>query len=100
MDTDTLHAIPPGLRHLAEEGRHRLETASDRAEAMLDATMQDVQDEAHALRSRLAGLQHQAGARAQRATHAADRQLHAHPYAAVGTAAALGLLIGFLAARR
>ena len=43
----------------------------------------------------------QAGlARARKAARVADESVHAHPYGAMGIAAAAGLLVGFLAARR
>jgi ElaB/YqjD/DUF883 family membrane-anchored ribosome-binding protein len=40
------------------------------------------------------------GNKARQAARAADRTVHAHPYGAIGLAAAVGALVGFLAARR
>ena len=45
-------------------------------------------------------LHEAAVARMKRAARQAAEVVHAHPYGAIGTAAAVGLVVGFLAARR
>jgi ElaB/YqjD/DUF883 family membrane-anchored ribosome-binding protein len=52
------------------------------------------------LRARLAELEHVAEAHLKNAAHRSDEAVHAHPYAAMGVAAAAGLLLGTLLARR
>ena len=49
---------------------------------------------------RTRGLNEAATARVKRAAQQADQTVHAHPYTAMGMAAAVGLLVGYLAARR
>jgi ElaB protein len=52
------------------------------------------------LRAELGDLEASALQRARAAAHSADQTVRAHPYGAIGLAAAAGLLVGFLAARR
>jgi ElaB/YqjD/DUF883 family membrane-anchored ribosome-binding protein len=52
------------------------------------------------LRAELGDLEAGALQRARAAAQNADQTVRAHPYGAIGLAAAAGLLVGFLAARR
>jgi ElaB/YqjD/DUF883 family membrane-anchored ribosome-binding protein len=52
------------------------------------------------LRTQLGDLETSAVERARAVAHGTDQAVRSHPYGAIGIAAAAGLLIGFLAARR
>jgi ElaB/YqjD/DUF883 family membrane-anchored ribosome-binding protein len=52
------------------------------------------------LKSRLAGIDDMAVARAKQAARVADDYVHEHPWGAVGIAAVAGILVGVLVARR
>ena len=51
-------------------------------------------------RRRIGDLQHEGVERARRAARHTDEYVHDHPWHAVGAAAALGLVVGVLIARR
>jgi ElaB/YqjD/DUF883 family membrane-anchored ribosome-binding protein len=90
---------------------HHLRTLADEAEALLRATAKAgdekvaqtrdrLRGEVAHLRERLADLEAQAGTRLKTAVHRTDEVVHAHPYTAIGAAAAIGLLAGLLIGRR
>lgn len=51
-------------------------------------------------KTRLAEAEHRVVEKAKQAAAATDHYVHENPWTAVGVAAAVGMLIGFLAARR
>lgn len=51
-------------------------------------------------KTRLAEAEHRVVEKAKQAATATDHYVHENPWTAVGVAAAVGMLIGFLAARR
>lgn len=57
-------------------------------------------DAFHKLRAQFDELQESTRTRARDAARTADEAVHHHPYSAIGIAAAAGLIIGLLAARR
>jgi ElaB/YqjD/DUF883 family membrane-anchored ribosome-binding protein len=59
-----------------------------------------VHERLEAARRRLVDFQHDAAAQARRAAHATDDFVHDRPWQAVGMAAAVGVLLGMLIARR
>jgi len=80
-------------------------------EALMTATTNKAEGEASELRARIrdrleaakhrvAEAQHEAVERARRAAEATDSFVHEHPWQAVGVAAAVGVAIGVLIARR
>ncbi len=106
MDTPTT-TTPPTDDRMA----HHLRTLADEAEALLKdtaragdekmaATRERLRGEVVHLRARLAELEAQAGLRVKNAAHRTDEAVHAHPYTAIGVAAAIGLLAGLLIGRR
>jgi len=107
MDTPTTNAATPADDRMA----HHLRTLADEAEALLKATSQAgdekvtqtrerLRGEVAHLRERLSDLEAQAGTRIKHAAHRTDEVVHAHPYTAMGAAAAIGLLAGLLIGRR
>jgi ElaB/YqjD/DUF883 family membrane-anchored ribosome-binding protein len=83
----------------------------DDVNALIGAGGAKVDDEVTAIRERLrerledtrrriGDLQHEGVERARRAARHTDEYVHDHPWHAVGAAAALGLVLGVLIARR
>lgn len=81
------------------------------AEELLHLTADRVGDDTAELRSRiqsrlqeagveLAGLKDAATAQVKAAGHATDEFVHEHPWQSIGIAAAIGLVVGLLVARR
>jgi ElaB/YqjD/DUF883 family membrane-anchored ribosome-binding protein len=90
---------------------HHLRTLADEAEALLKATAkagdvkvtetrERLRGEVAHLRERLSDLEARAGTQLKTAAHRTDEVVHAHPYTAMGAAAAIGLLAGLLIGRR
>ncbi|MFN4352196.1 MAG: YqjD family protein [Hylemonella sp.] len=59
-----------------------------------------IQDRLQAARAELASLQDEAAARLKAAGHATDAFVHENPWKSIGIAAAIGLVVGLLVARR
>jgi ElaB/YqjD/DUF883 family membrane-anchored ribosome-binding protein len=106
MDSTTTPAKPAEdrvsqhLRTLADEAEALLKSTARAGDEKFDAARERLHGELLHLRTRLADLEATAGANVKRAAHRADETVHAHPYAAMGTAAAVGLLLGVLLSRR
>lgn len=88
------------LRTLADEAEALLKAGARAGDQKVDAARERLHGELVQLRSRLAELEAAVGASVKRAAHRTDEVVHTHPYAAMGTAAAVGLLLGFLLSRR
>lgn len=113
MDTTTTTATPAASATLAQDDRvsQHLRTLVDEAEALLkataragdekyDATRERLGDEVRRLRARLGEFEAETATRVKQAARQTDVAVHAHPYAAMGTAAAVGLLLGYLLAQQ
>lgn len=90
------HDIPQDISQLAEDAR-----------ALLVATADVAGDKVGAARQRLSAalergkeLACQVREKAAAGVKAADKAVHEHPYQAMGIALGVGVLIGFLVARR
>ncbi|MDZ4076691.1 MAG: DUF883 family protein [Hylemonella sp.] len=59
-----------------------------------------IQSRLQAARAELASLQDEAAARLKAAGHATDEFVHENPWKSIGIAAAIGLVVGLLVARR
>jgi MYXO-CTERM domain-containing protein len=88
------------LRTLAEEAEALIGSSAHAGSEKLDAARERLQGELLHLRTRLAALEAAAGARVKQVAHQTDEVVHSHPYAAIGAAAAAGLLLGFFLRRR
>ena len=111
MDTPTTTSSSSNATATDDRMAHHLRTLADEAEALLKdtaragdekmtATRERLRGEVAHLRERLADLESQAGLRIKNAAHRTDEVGHAHPYPAMGAAAAIGLLAGLLIGRR
>jgi ElaB/YqjD/DUF883 family membrane-anchored ribosome-binding protein len=88
------------LRTLADEAEALLKDTARAGDAKMAATRERLRGEVMHLRERLADLESQAGLRMKTAAHRTGEAVHAHPYSAMGAAAAIGLLAGLLIGRR
>ena len=88
------------LRHMVDEIDTFLRSAADTGDQKFDAARARLSQQVREMRQQLDALNESAAARVKRAAEQADHTLHAHPYTAMGLAAGVGLLVGYLAARR
>ena len=88
------------LRTLADEAEALLKATARAGDEKFDATRARLQGEIAHLRTRLTEFETAAAARVKDAAHRSDQAIHTHPYAAMGAAAVVGLLLGTLLARR
>lgn len=88
------------LRHVIDEADQLLRGAADAGDRTLDEARLRLEHQLGELRLQVDELEDSIRYRARKAARAADTVLHEHPYRAIATAAAAGLLIGLLAGRR
>lgn len=112
MDTTTTTSNPAATaKPAADNISTHLQALADEAEALLKASARAGDDKLSAARSRLADelahirtrlgeLEGKAESRVKAAAQRTDETVHTHPYAAMGAAAAVGLLLGFVLGRR
>lgn len=93
-------AVSHNLRHMVDEIDIFLKSAADTGDQKFNAVRDRLVEQVREMREQLDELNQATVARVKRAARQADETVHAHPYSAMGVAAAAGLLIGFLAARR
>jgi ElaB/YqjD/DUF883 family membrane-anchored ribosome-binding protein len=86
------------LRHMVDEIDSYLRSAADSGDQKFNAVRDRLSVQVREMRAQLDELNQATLERVKRAAQQADVQ--AHPYSAMGIAAATGLLIGFLASRR
>jgi ElaB/YqjD/DUF883 family membrane-anchored ribosome-binding protein len=106
MDTTTNPSTPTDdrmahhLRTLADEAEALLKDTARAGDEKMTATRERLRGELVHLRERLTDLEAQAGTHLRSAAQRSDAVVHAHPYTAMGAAAAIGLLVGVLIGRR
>lgn len=105
MDVSTAAAearqgLAESLRRLVGEADELLAAASATGDKAYDTARDHLADQLHRMRTELQALEDAAAYGTRKAARAADRTVHEHPYGAMAAAAAVGVLIGFLAARR
>jgi ElaB/YqjD/DUF883 family membrane-anchored ribosome-binding protein len=88
------------LRHMVDEIDTFLRSAADTGDQKFDAARERLSLQVRQMRQQLDELNEAASVRVKRAAQQADQTVHAHPYTAMGMAAAVGLLVGYLATRR
>jgi ElaB/YqjD/DUF883 family membrane-anchored ribosome-binding protein len=88
------------LRHMVDEADQFLKAATQSGDAKFDAVRDKFVEQVRQMRVQLDELEDSAIHKARRAARTTALVIQSHPYGAMGIAAAAGLLIGFLAARR
>ncbi|MDE2400413.1 MAG: DUF883 family protein [Burkholderiales bacterium] len=94
------HDLAQGLRHMIDETDQFLKSAGTSGDQKFDAAREKFVEQVQQMREQLDAVEESARYRAKRAARVANQTVHAHPYGAMGIAAAAGMLIGFLASRR
>jgi ElaB/YqjD/DUF883 family membrane-anchored ribosome-binding protein len=102
MDTPTIdkQGLAQSLRRMIDEADGLLKSAARTGDEAFDTMRDQFTDQVKQMRDQLDELEETAVYRARRAARAADHTVHEHPYGAMGVAAAVGLLVGVLIARR
>jgi ElaB/YqjD/DUF883 family membrane-anchored ribosome-binding protein len=101
--TPTVNAkagLADSVHRMIDETDRFLKDAAASGDEKLDLVRGRLADQVRQLRAQLEELEDAARYKARHAARVTDRTVHEHPYSAMGIAAAAGLLIGFLAARR
>jgi len=98
--TNDQDGLACGLRHMIDEAEQFLKAAAQSGDAKLDAVRDKLAAQVRQMRVQIDELEDNAVHKARQAARSADLAVQSHPYAAIGIAAAAGLLIGFFAARR
>ena len=93
-------AVSHNLRHMVDEIDGFLKSVADSGDQRFNAVRDRLADQVREMRMQVDELNEATVARVKRVARQADETVQAHPYGAMGVAAAAGLLIGFLAARR
>ena len=93
-------AVSHNLRHMVDEIGGFLKSAADSGDQRFNAVRDRLADQVREMRMQVDELNEATVARVKRVARQADETVQAHPYGAMSVAAAAGLLIGYLAARR
>lgn len=88
------------LRHMIDETDQLLKSAAASGDQKFQVVRDKVLEQMRQMRVQLGELEEIGLQKAKEAARATDVTVHAHPYGAMAVAAAAGVLIGFLAARR
>lgn len=107
MDASTIttehgerNRLADSLNTLVAEAEQLLDTAQRNGSEQFVAARDRVERQLQRARTELDSLQDAAAYKLRRAARATDSAVHDHPYAALGLAVGVGVLIGALAARR
>ena len=98
--TESTKGLADSVRHMVDEADQFLKVAAESGDAKLDSVRGKLVDQVHRVRENLDDLENETVHQARRATRMTVHVIHAHPYKAIGIAAALGLLAGGLLATR
>lgn len=90
--------ITEGLQSAADDVDALMKTGLQQGDAQVQALRDRVASRLRRARLQLDELEEAAVHRARQAARAVDDQVHEHPYAAIGIAAAVGALAGLLVA--
>ncbi len=98
--TNSTKDLADSVRHMVDEADQFLKVAAESGDAKLDSVRGKLVEQVRRMRTSLDDLESQTAHQARRAARRADHVVHAHPYQAIGIAAALGLLVGLLGSGR
>jgi ElaB/YqjD/DUF883 family membrane-anchored ribosome-binding protein len=88
------------IKSVISDGEGLLKAAANVSGAGLAAAREKLDEKLVSARTKLVDASRPAVDKARRTAAAADGYVHGNPWTAIGVAAAAGILIGFLAARR
>ena len=92
--------LASSLQAMVDEAEHLLESAQKSGGEHFAAARDKLAGQMRHARHELDALQDTAAYNVRRAARVADHAVHEHPYAAVGLAAGVGVLVGMLISRR
>jgi len=88
------------LRRMVEETESFLQAATQTGDEKFMTIRGQLAEQVRNMRWQLDELEDNAVHKARHAARVADQTIHGHPYGAIGVGVVIGLLVGFLAARR
>jgi len=100
MATETPSAIERDTANVVKEAQHLLKALGSQGDAAVAAATTRAQETMDSARRNLAEAQQFAVDSAKRAMTTGNDYVHANPWQAIGIGAGLGVLAGFLLARR
>ena len=92
--------LADNLRRMIEETESFLQAAAQTGDEKLMTIRGQLAEQVRNMRWQLDELEDNAVHKARHAARVADQTIHGHPYGAIGVGVVIGLLVGFLAARR
>lgn len=95
-----MESLAHNLRHMVDEADHFLKSAARSGDEKFDAVRDKFVEQLKQMRTQIDDLEDSTVRKAREAARSADAAVHQHPYAAIGLAAVVGLVVGFLAQRR
>lgn len=98
--SNTAESLRADLRNLASDTEQVIKAAAHSSDEHVAALRTRLEGQLQRLRMQAGEIEAGALRQAREAARVTDETVRAHPYGAIGIAAAAGLLIGFLAARR
>jgi ElaB/YqjD/DUF883 family membrane-anchored ribosome-binding protein len=98
--TSTKEQLASDFREIMDDVESLLANGANRADGEVEALRERIQRRLQSAKHRVGDLQHDAAEQMRRAADATDDFVHGRPWQAAGVAAALGVVIGMLIARR
>lgn len=100
MQTTESTGLGQSLGQMVSEAESLLQKAGAAGSAHYDSAVKKAGEQLRKAQAELVRLEEATVVRAKDATRVTDHAVHEHPYAAMGAAAAVGVLIGVLISRR
>ena len=105
METVSTHGedgqgVADALQGVVNEASELLKSAGRNGGEQMESLRKRLESQLRRARIELAAFHESATDNAKRAARATDEAVHEHPYAAMGVAAGVGVLLGMLIARR
>jgi ElaB/YqjD/DUF883 family membrane-anchored ribosome-binding protein len=98
--TNARERLATSLQQMVDEAEHLLANAQRTGSEQFNEARDKFEAQLRHAKSELRQLQDSALDNARRAARATDHAVHDHPYAAMGLAGGVGLLLGMLVSRR
>ena len=99
-EASTRDRLTHGLQQVVDEANHLLKDAAHTGAEQINAARDRLDTQLRHAKVELRRLEGDALETTKRAARATDHAVHEHPYASMGVAAGVGLLLGMLIIRR
>lgn len=99
-DTVARDRLAVSLKQMVDEAEQWLKSAQRTGNEQFDLARDKFESQLRHAKAELRHLEDTVTQQARRAARATDHAVHEHPYAAMGMAAGVGLLLGMLITRR